>query len=59
MNILIMNEERNLFIHFFKQNFNIFTKQDYTSIFSKIYIVLIESDVVGSSVYVLILLVNE
>lgn len=50
MNILIMNEERNLFIHFFKQNFNIFTKQDYTSIFSKIYIVLIETGVGGPSV---------
>lgn len=50
MNILIMNEERNLFIYFFKQNFNIFTKQDCTSIFSKIYIVLIESGVGGLSV---------
>lgn len=50
MNILIMNEERNLFIYFFKQNFNIFTKQDCTSIFSKIYIVLIESGVGGLSI---------
>lgn len=50
MDILIMNEERNLFIHFFKQNFNIFTKQDYTSIFSNIYVVLIESGVGGPSV---------